>query len=148
MNPIKIAAAVASTAISAFGQIQAGRAAAATGKVQQELAEREAMRKLLIGKRNAQEFEVASSAALATRNANFGGSGAEPTGSFTNVGNSIRNQQELQRLKILSGAEDEALKLRIQGSFAQQKGQSEKNKAFFSAASSGAQLIANKNVFG
>lgn len=104
--------AIASTAVTAFGQIQAGKAARQNAEFTAAIERQRADRERLNAKSREEDFRRRQSGLAASRRALLGGSGTDPAaGSPLLVAEDIAGETELQALRIRNGGEVAATRL-------------------------------------
>jgi len=120
----------AGAGFSALSSISAGRSAALGSDLQAELFRRDALRREQIAALNADEFARQERRRQARfRNLFIGGSGAEPSGTFTKVSQDAAAEAEFQRLKILSGGEAESTNLLSRAIFSEATGRAKQRQS-------------------
>ena len=162
MAPLAVPLIIAGTGISAYGQIQAGQAAAAEGKSQQNLAsynaalqEREAKQ---VERKTAMEQRLQAEAtdrAMGTTRANLGISGAISTeGSPLMLQAKMASEADLENITMGYEGREQATALRsgatlsrMEGKLANQRGKSARTASYIGAGSTLLSGFASSGMF-
>lgn len=104
----KQAASLASSAISAFGAIQQGQAAAQSAAFESAQLQQNAIRERQIAEQEAEDFADQESRRRAALRARVGGSGTTLEGTPLAILTDLAGESEFQKLRILAGGETRA----------------------------------------
>jgi hypothetical protein len=130
------AAALAAAAVSAAGAIQQGQAAKKQADYQAAVQNQQAQRELEIAASQEQDFRRDQSRLMAQRRAALGASGIDfSTGSPLLASLDFVGEGELQSLRIRSGGQANASRLKQQAELTRAKGKSARTASFFKAGS-------------
>jgi len=130
------AAMVGGGAVSAYGQMYQGQAAAAAGEYNAQLAERNAEDSLVQAKEEERRHRMISRNQLGDMRANIGASGVQVEGSVLEMLEDSAANAELDSLNIRHQGQSRAVQFRNEARLARFGGQTAQQGAYFGAASS------------
>lgn len=125
------------SAVSAVGQLQAGKQAEKQAKFQAAIYAQQAAQERQIAAANEEDFRRKQAREMAARRAMLGASGVEAgTGSPLLVSQDFAGEVELQALRIRQGGEVQATRLEQQAALTRMQGAAERTSSYFRAGSS------------
>lgn len=137
MTIIATGAAVASAGVGAIGAIQQGQAAKSQASFQSAVAQQQADRARQDAAAQEETFRQQQSRALATRRANLGGAGIDPSqGSALLVDQNFAGEAELSALRIRNGGDVAATRLEENAALTRSAGSNAETSSYFRAGSS------------
>lgn len=133
---LALVATAASAGIGAIGAIQSGQAAKSQANFQSTVMQQQADRERQDAAIQADNFRQQQSRALATRRANMGASGIDPSqGSPLMVDADFAGESELQALRIRNGGEVAATRLEQNAALTRSAGANAMTGSYFRAGS-------------
>lgn len=133
---IALAATAIGAGVSAVSAIKAGKAQNSMAKRQAKLQDQDAATSLEVAAANERDYRRDASFTMASRRAGLGAQGVTAEGTPSLVDESMVMESELQALRIRTGGQNEASRLKQQAKFTRKGGQNAQTAGYYRAGAS------------